>query len=348
MRILVLGATGYVGTRLVPALLAAGHEVVAASSSPPAPERFGWGGVVRHVRCDVTDPASVAEAVADVDGVCYLVHSLDLRDFSRRDREGARNVRRAVDDADRVRRLVYLGGLVPDEPPEQLSTHLASRLEVEQELLAARCPALALRAGVVVGAGSTSFEVIRQLATLLLVHPVPGWLHSSVQPVAVTDVVRALAEAFDDEPALSGAVDVGGPDVVSYPQLLRACTRGARLRRLPVPVPAAPPGLVALVTAGLVQAPFWTVAALVESLRHDMVCRPWASWQPADGRPLLGLREAVGRAVEPDGVTAESPLPSDPDWTRLRAPVLDQLGAPATLRAGASLALHRTRSLLRR
>ncbi|QZY30651.1 NAD(P)H-binding protein [Nocardioides coralli] len=347
MRILVLGATGYVGTRLVPALLEAGHEVVAASSSPPDPGRFAWGAGVTHRRCDVTDAVAVANAVAEVDAVCYLVHSLDLRDFSNRDRAAARNVRRAVDASTEVRRLVYLGGLVPDEPPGALSAHLASRLEVEQELLAAECDTLALRAGVVVGAGSTSFEVVRQLATLLLVHPIPRWLHSSVQPVAVTDVVRALVEGFDESVPRTGTLDVGGPDVVTYPRLLRVCTRGARLRRVSVPVLSAPPGLVSLATAGLVQAPFWTVAALVESLRHDMVCRPGETWQPADGVPLLPLEEAIDRALAGDPTTAEAPLASDPAWTRQRAPVLDELRAPAAVRAGASLALHRTRGLLR-
>jgi hypothetical protein len=296
----------------------------------------------------VADAEAVEEAVAGVDGVCYLVHSLDLRDFSQRDRTAARNVRRAVSGQERVRRLVYLGGLVPDEPAADLSAHLASRLEVEQELLAADCDALALRAGVVIGAGSTSFEVIRQLATLLLVHPIPRWLHSSVQPVAVTDVVRALVAAYDEQGEVrTGALDVGGPDVVTYPELLRACTRGARLRRVSVPVVSAPPGLVSLATAGLVQAPFWTVAALVESLRHDMVCRPGQTWQPVDGPPLLPLAEAIDRALAADPTTAEGPLASDPAWTRQRAPVLDRLRAPATVRAGASLARHRTRSLLR-
>lgn len=168
MRILVLGATGYVGSRLVPSLLEAGHRVVAASSSPPAPGRFTWGHDVDWVRCDVTDPEAVRLALRGVDGVCYLVHSLSVRGFGDRDRLGAEIVRRAVDASD-VSRLVYLSGLVPEVRRDQLSAHIASRLEVEEELLTARCDSVALRAGVVIGAGSTSFEVIRQLATLLLV-----------------------------------------------------------------------------------------------------------------------------------------------------------------------------------
>lgn len=344
MRILVLGASGYVGSRLVPALLSAGHSVVAASSSEPAPDRFAWGEDVVWARCDVTDRGDVDAALEGVDGVCYLVHSLSIRGFSERDRLGAETVRAAVDSAG-VARLVYLSGLVPDIDRDRLSAHLSSRLEVEEELLRAECSALALRAGVVIGGGSTSFEVIRQLATLLLLQPVPGWMsRSRVQPIAVSDCVRAILEAFEGETPL-GTLDIGGPDIMSYPRLLAAYSRAARLVRFRVPVPLAPAPAVSLATAGLVQAPFWTVSALVESLRDDMVCRPDHTWQPRDGEPLLSVREALRRAVDAGANTLESSLPSDPEWTRQRAPVLDELRAPRTLRAGASLALHRLNML---
>lgn len=346
MRILVLGATGYVGSRLVPALIEEGHDVVAASSSAPAPERFSWGHEVEWVRCDVTSAEDVAAALEGIDGVCYLVHSLNIRGFSERDRIGAETVRAAV-DASGVRRVVYLSGLVPDIPRERLSGHIASRLEVEEELLRVDCSAVALRAGVVVGAGSTSFEVIRQLATLLLVQPVPLWLRTSVQPIAVTDFVRALVAAFEPEAeqTMTGAVDIGGPDVLPYPRLLAEYSRAAGMRRLRVPIPVAPVPAVSVGTAALVQAPFHTVAALVESLRDDMVCRPEAMWRPRDERPLLTVREAMERALDPIGQTLERPLDSDPAWTRMRAPVLDTLRAPLHWRAGVSLALHRLREL---
>ena len=129
MQILVLGATGYVGSRVVPALLQAGHSVVAASSSEPDPDRFAWGDEVDWVRCDVTEAGSVRLALTDVDGVCYLVHSLDERSFRDRDRLGAETVRDALLESD-VSRVVYLSGLVPDIPVEELSLHMASRLEV--------------------------------------------------------------------------------------------------------------------------------------------------------------------------------------------------------------------------
>ncbi len=347
MKLLVLGATGYVGSRVVPALLEAGHSVVAASSSSPSPKRFAWGDQVDWVRCDVTDPEAVRLALTDVEGICYLVHSLNSRGFEDRDRRGAEVVRDAVADSG-VRRIVYLSGLVPDVPDQELSRHISSRLEVEEVLDQASSGTVtvcALRAGVVLGAGSTSFEVIRQLATLLVVQPVPSWLGHEVQPIAVSDVLRAMVEAFADD-RLTGAVDIGGPDVLSYAKLMGECSRAAGLLRLRIPTVPVPAPIVGLGTAALSAAPFWTVTALIASLRHDMVCRRAHTWEPQDGRPLLSVRAALKLAFGPVGSTPEASLPSDPGWTRMRAPVLDELHAPATVRAGASLALRRVRGLL--
>jgi uncharacterized protein YbjT (DUF2867 family) len=343
MRVLVLGATGYVGSRLVPHLLEHGHDVVAASSSEPRPDRFGWDERVDAIRCDVTDPAAVLAAVDGVDAVVYLVHSLDRSDFSDRDRVGAETVAAVVRESG-VRRVVYLSGLVPDVPETDLSAHISSRLEVERILLGSTDEAVALRAGVVIGAGSTSFEIIRQVATLFLVQPVPTWMRSSVQPVAVSDVLRAIDDALaEDGPR--GAVDVGGPDVVAYPDLMQVVGGEAGLSRLRVPAPVAPTGLVGLATALATTAPFHTVTALIESLHHDMVCRPGHTWQPRSGGPLVGVEEAVRRALTPLYAGPEGALPSDPAWARGN-PLLDVLPLPAAGRTAARLALHRVRTLL--
>lgn len=342
MRVLVLGATGYVGSRLVPHLLEGGHEVLAASSSHPDPERFGWDPRVRAIRCDVTDPIAVGAALEGVDAVVYLVHSLNRTDFTDRDRRGAEIVAAAIADSD-VRRLVYLSGLVPEVPEEELSAHIASRLEVERVLLAASDGAVALRAGVVLGAGSTSFEIIRQIATLFVVQPVPVWMWSSVQPIAISDVLRAITEALEGD-AMSGAVDIGGPDAVAYPDLMRACARGVGLTRLRVPA-LVPTALVGLGAALVTTAPFHTVTSLIASLRHDMVCRPGQTWAPADGVPLLGLDEAVALASDPSYDGPEAALASDPAWART-VPLLDALPLPASTRAAARLALHRAAQLI--
>ena len=292
----------------------------------------------------MTDAASVARAVAGVDAVVYLVHSLQRTDFTDRDRLGAETVARRRRRARRTppglplrpgARRARERAVAPTSRAASRSSGSCSRTGAE---------AAALRAGVVIGAGSTSFEIIRQIATLFVVQPVPLWMHHSVQPIAVSDVLRAVGEALDDD-GPRGAVDIGGPDVLAYPRLMKACSRGAGLSRVRLPAPVAPSGLVGLATALATTAPFHTVTSLIESLHHDMVCRPGHTWAPRDGGPLLALAEAVGLASDPTYDGPESALPSDPAWTRPHR-LLDALPLPATTRAAARLALHRARSLL--
>lgn len=349
MRILVAGATGYVGSRLVPDLVRRGHQVVAAASSPPQPERFGWGPEVEAVQMEAADLAQVTAATKGADAVCYLVHALASRDLRARDREAARAMRNAV-SKNGVERVVYLSGLVPDVPPEELSTHLASRLEVEEILLDSPAATLSMRAGVIIGAGSTSFEIIAQTCSMLLVQPVPSWLRSRVQPIAVTDVVRVLADALEGD--ATGTVDIGGPDVVTYPELLELYAELAHLQRWQVPVLVAPVGAVAL-SAGLVcAAPYWTVAALVGSLRHDLVCRAGEP-DPAkvDLTDALPLREAMELAVFAQGHGGLSARGAgDPAWVRPSwvERSLVATGLPGSTLLGSTLhvAEHRVRGLL--
>lgn len=350
MRVLVAGATGYLGSRLVPVLLRRGHEVVAAASSPPEPERFGWSGDVDLVQMDATDPVRTLQETRGVDAVCYLLHALSEPDFPVRDRRAARVMRDAV-AANGVRRVVYLSGLVPDVPREELSPHIASRLEVEEILAESPAATLAMRAGVIVGAGSTSFEMVRQSCSALLVQPVPGWMHSRVQPIAVADVVRALADAVEAD--ATGTVDIGGPDIVTYPELLAMYAEVAHLSRLQVPVLGAPVAAVAL-AAGLVSAaPYRTSAALVRSLRHDMVCRPGQP-DPAkvDLQDALPLREAMEQALMADGSSGRvsGRQSSDPAWVQSswveRAVTATRLPGSVLLGSSLHIAEHRVRGLL--
>ncbi|MGA8210729.1 MAG: NAD(P)H-binding protein [Nocardioidaceae bacterium] len=350
MRILVAGATGYIGSRLVPELLRRGHEVVAAASSPPDPDRFCWSDRAELRQMDAADPDQVRAALTGVDALCYLVHGLSSPRFPSRDRLAATVVRDAVSDLG-IGRVVYLSGLVPDVPPEQLSPHVASRLEVERLLLSSAAATLSMRAGVVVGAGSTSFEMVRQTASTLLVQPVPVWMRSRVQPIGVGDCVRVLADALAGDAV--GDVDIAGPDVVTYPELLELYAELTGLPRLQVPVVGAPVTAVAL-GAGLVSAaPYWTAAALVRSLRHDMVARPG---QPdptkVDLTDALPLREAMAQAVLADGPGGRvaGREASDPAWVRSswveRGITATRLPGSTLLSSALHVAEHRVRGLL--
>ncbi len=246
------------------------------------------------------------------------MHSLNVRGFADRDRAGADVVRDAVRDSD-VRRIVYLSGLVPDAPADELSRHISSRLEVEEVLAEAaseRCSVLSLRAGVVIGAGSTSFEVIRQLATLLLVQPVPSWLEHRVQPIAVSDVLRAMVESFEDD-HLTGALDIGGPNVLPYSRLLAECARAAGLLRVRVPTVPVPTPLVSLGAAAMVR------RALLDGERPDREPAPRHGLPPGRDLGAQGRRcpssasarrwpAASAARQRPRGAAAQRPR-LDPD-----------------------------------
>lgn len=276
MRTLVTGATGYIGMRLVAALHQAGgggHTVVATARRPEQLAALQLPADVERARLDVDDAASCAAALRGVDVACYLVHAIGEDDYAETDRRRAETFATAARAAG-VRRVVYLGGLVPEE---ELSEHLASRAEVG-EVLAEHGPELVwLRAAVVLGAGSASYEITRYLADWLPLVPLPPWMDTLVQPVAVDDVLAALVAATGLDPLVEvgpGSWDLGGDEQLPYAELVRRYVNVAGLHRLLLPTPPVPTALAAWVVSRLTPLPQAMVADLVLSLSNTMVADP--------------------------------------------------------------------------
>jgi uncharacterized protein YbjT (DUF2867 family) len=320
--VLVTGATGYIGGRLVPRLLAAGHRVRCLAREPRKLQDRPWAGdpSVEIVAGDSAEASSLRGALTGCRAAYYLVHSMLAagRDYAERDRAMAGLFARAAEEAG-LDRIVYLGGL--GELGPGLSEHLGSRREVEAILAAGRTPVTVLRAAAILGSGSASFEILRYLVERLPVMVTPRWVFTESQPIAVRNVVGYLVDCLDAPATLGRTLDIGGPDVVSYRELMRIMAEELGLRRrLVIPVPVLTPRLSSLWIHLVTPISARIARPLAEGLRNRVVCRDGEA-QRLLPQPLLSVREAIQAAVErtshDDVETAWSmagPLPGDPDW----------------------------------
>lgn len=320
-RVLVTGATGYIGGRLVPRLLDAGHHVRCAVRSPRKLEARSWHDRSRLevVRCDLTDREQTRRALDGCDAAYFLVHSMrsDRNGFSSLDREIAGIFADECVDAC-IERLIYLGGLEPEDG--KASEHLRSRREVGEILRAAMPATTELRAAMIIGAGSASFETLRFLTERLPVMVTPRWVRTESQPIAVRDALYYLVAALETPETAGTIIDIGSPNIVSYRELITMAAEELSLpRRIIIPVPVLSPGLSAR-WIGLITPLSNDIARpLAAGLRNRVVCTNDLAHELMP-RECLPIREAVARAIGKQSRhevettwTDAGPIPGDPD-----------------------------------
>jgi uncharacterized protein YbjT (DUF2867 family) len=317
--ILVTGATGYIGGRLVPRLLEAGYRVRCLARSPKKLDNRPWTDhpAVDIVAGDVGDPEGLARAMSGCAIAYYLVHSMVAvgSSYAERDRELAHNFAAAAEAAG-CERIIYLGGL--GETGVGLSEHLSSRREVERTLGKGSVPVTVLRAAMIIGSGSASFEILRYLVERLPIMVTPRWVSTECQPIAVDNVLHYLIEAMEHREVVGRTLDIGGPEVGTYRELMQTYAAAAGLRRrIIVPVPVLTPWLSSLWIHLVTPLDAQIARPLAEGLRNRVVCR---DDQAARLMPqvLLSTRQAIDAALGMDHPETwwsdAGTIPGDPDW----------------------------------
>jgi uncharacterized protein YbjT (DUF2867 family) len=290
LTILVTGATGFIGRRLVPLLVEQGHDVRALTRRPEA-----YDGPGTAVGADVHDPATLPAALEGVDVAYYLVHSLDSADFENMDARAAQAFGELAAEAG-VRQIIYLGGLGAEGA--ELSAHLRSRREVESLLGTGGVPVTVLRAGIVVGKGGISWELTRQLVKNLPAMVVPKWVSTRTQPIAVDDVIRYLVGVADRPEALGKVFEIGGPDQLSYLEMLEIASEISSGRRVPIiRVPVLTPRLSSYWLAFVTDVDVTTGRNLIDSMGTEVLVTDYSIRDLVPGEPVA-YDEAVRRALE--------------------------------------------------
>ncbi len=327
--VLVAGATGYIGGRLVAELLTTGYPVRCLARNPRKLDAAPWRDRVEIAAGDLADPASLSAAMEGCRAAYYLIHSIgEGPDWEQTERDGARAFQVAAAAAG-IGRIVYLGGL--GDTGVELSPHLASRHEVGRILADGPVPVTELRAAVIIGSGSASFEMLRNLVEVLPAMVTPKWVDTRCQPLAVRDVLAYLVGVLDLDAAAGRVFEIGGPDVLTYREMMRQYAQVAGLpRRLVVPVPVLSPRLSSLWVGLVTPLPTGLARPLVDSLVNEVVVNDPAITELLPRRLLTypeSVELALARASDLDVATRWSdagaelgtvgpagPMPTDPEW----------------------------------
>jgi uncharacterized protein YbjT (DUF2867 family) len=271
MKVLLTGSTGYIGKRLLPVLVELGYDVICCARDP---QRFTIPASIKDkvsvIRVDLLDKKSLSNIPKDIDGAYYLVHSMSSsNDYKTLERQSAINFRNALDKTS-ARHVIYLSGIVNDE---ELSEHLSSRKDVEVELGKGKYSLTTLRAGIIIGSGSASFEIIRDLVEKLPIMVTPKWLNTKCQPIGISDVIQFLSKSLFDQRVFNQNFDIGGQDILSYKQMLLDFAKIRNLKRKIFVVPIMTPRLSSYWLYFVTSTSYKLAVSLVKSMKVEVVCR---------------------------------------------------------------------------
>jgi len=271
VKILLTGANGYIGTRLLPRLAEAKHEIyilVRSKLRIELPEKFK--DQIHIIEADLLDLKSLNQIPEDIDAAYYLVHSMsDSKKFAKLERQSAKNFKNRIEKT-QAKQIIYLSGLVNDE---HLSTHLSSRKKVGEILKTGKVPVTILMTGIIIGSGSASFEIIRDLVEKLPIMVAPKWVHYLIQPISIRDVLEYLILVLNHPDCLNQSFEIGGPDVMSYKELLLKFAEIRKLKRLILTVPVLTPRLSSYWLFFITSTNFSLARSLVDSLINHAVCK---------------------------------------------------------------------------